>query len=483
MYIGKSYRSEDIQYNTLQPSQMREIHSKSCQVLEEIGMVVHHQEAVNLLKKAGAYIDDGNKVFVPASLVEWAIKSAPSRITLYDRDGKSAMNLEGRNVYYGTGSDTVYFLDHETKERRRWKKKDVEQAITLCDYLPNVDFVMSMGIISDVGIKNNYREQYAVMLRKTKKPQVVVCDDRDDLEDIIHMAAAVRGGLDELKRKPLFAMYNEPSSPLVHSFSAIDKILICADYMIPTNYAPGGIAGGTTPYTAGGTILLNNAECLMGLVIHQLQHPGAPFLYGYGSSPMDMKTMQAGYALPMAMQIQGGMCDMARFYGLPIWGEASSCSKTVDGQAVMEASQFILMASLQGCNITHDIAYLEFGLTYSLDFLVMVDEIISRTKHIVAKVETGEDYIGLDAIRRIGHGGNYLGDEHTMRHLKESWRGDLSDFRSYEDWSEDGFTTMEQRANRKLKKILATHNTEPLTDQVEGEINRILIRDSVPVTR
>lgn len=474
MYVGKDYRDEDIQYNTLRPDQRREIHSNSCKILEEIGMVVHHEEALELLKNAGAYIKEGNQVCVPASLVEWAVKSAPSRITMYDRDGNSAMDLEDRNVYYGTGSDTVHIIDHETKERRRWKKKDVEQAITVCDYLPNVDFVMSMGIISDVNVKMSYREQYAIMLRKTTKPQLVVCDDVEDLKDIIAMAAAVRGGLDELKRKPLFAMYNEPSSPLVNSFTALDKVLVCAENSIPTNYASGGIAGGTTPYTAGGTILLSNAECLMGMVIHQLKNPGAPFLFGYGSSPMDMKTMQAGYAMPMAIQIQGGMCDMARFYNLPTWGEASSCSKAVDGQAMMESSQFIMMAALQGCNVTHDIAYLEFGLTYSLDFLVMVDEVIDRTKHIVKKVDTNEDFLGLDAIRRVGHGGNYLGDEHTFKHMKENWRGDLSDFRSHEDWSKDGFSTMEERANRKVKKIVGSHMPALLNNEVDVQIEQIL---------
>jgi trimethylamine--corrinoid protein Co-methyltransferase len=474
MYMGKSYRDGDIEYNTLHQDQMKEIHAHSCKILEEIGMVVHHDGAREMLKRAGAFIKEGNKVFVPASLVEWALRSAPSRITMYNRDGLPALDLEDRNVYYGTGSDTLYLIDHETKERRRWRKKDVEKAITICDYLPHVDFVMSMGLISDVDIKMGYREQFAIMLRKTRKPLFVVCDDRDDLQDIIRMAALVRGSMDELKRKPLFAMYNEPSSPLVHTYNALDKLLACAESWIPTNYAPGGIAGGTTPYTAGATILLNNAECLFGLIVHQLQNPGAPFIYGYGNSPMDMRTMQAGYALPMAIQIQGGMCDMARFYGLPSWGEASSCSKAVDGQAVMEAAQFILMAALQGCNVTHDIAYLEFGLTYSLDFLVLVDEIIDRTKHIVKKVETNEEYLGLDAIRRVGHGGNYLGDEHTFNHLKENWRGDLSDFRSYEEWSKEGLTTIEQRANQKVKRILDTYEPVSLKADIDQEIENIL---------
>ena len=474
MYIGKNYRHEEIQYNTLRPEQLRQIHVASCKILEETGMVVHHPEALALLKTAGAYIKEDNIVFLPQSLVEQAIRTAPSRITLYDRDGNPAMDLQGRNCYFGTGSDTVYMIDHETGARRRWMKKDVEEAITICDALPNVDFVMSMGIITDVDVQMNTREQYAVMLRKTRKPHLVVCDGADDLKDVIRMAAVVRGGIDELKRKPLIALYNEPSSPLVNSHEALDKVLVCAEYRVPTNYASGGIAGGTTPYTAAGTILLSNAECLMGLVIHQLKNPGAPFLYGYGNSPMDMRTMQAGYAMPMAIQIQGGMCDLAHYYDLPTWGEASSCSKAVDTQAVMESSQFVMMAALQGCNVTHDIAYLEFGLTYSVEFLVIVNEIIERTKHIVGDLRTDEDFLGLDAIRRVGHGGNYMGDDHTYQHLRENWRGELSDFRSYDDWSKDGFSTMEQRAKTKVRRILASHQPEPMQKVLDDQIEAIL---------
>jgi len=295
MHIGKLYNEPEIMFSTLNQDQIREIHSKSIKILEELGMVVHHEEALQLLKEAGAFVE-GSKVFIPAAMVENAIRTAPSRFTLYDRHGDAAMHVEHRNVYYGTGSDTPNRMDFESGERCKWTKKDVEDGITLCDYLENIDFVMSMGLISDVETHMNTREQYAVMIRKSKKPQIVVCDDVNDLNDVIAMAAAVRGSLENLQHRPLFAVYCEPSSPLVNTFDAIDKLLLCAEQRIPVNYAAGGLSGGTTPVTAAGTILLNNAECLLGLVIHQLKNPGAPFLYGFGNGPMDLRTMQSIYA-------------------------------------------------------------------------------------------------------------------------------------------------------------------------------------------
>ncbi len=172
---------------------MREIHSQACRILEELGMVVHHEAALKLLHDAGAHVD-GEKVFIPAGIVENAIKTAPSRFTLYDRRGQAAMFVEHRNVYYGGGSDTPNLIDYDSKERHPWTRKDIKNGITLCDALEQIDFVMSMGIISDVAVLMNTREQYAAMLRNTTKPQVVVCDDVNDLQDIVAMAAAVRGG-------------------------------------------------------------------------------------------------------------------------------------------------------------------------------------------------------------------------------------------------------------------------------------------------
>ena len=112
--------------------------------------------------------------------------------------------------------------------------------------------------------------------------------------------------------------------------------------------------------------------------------------------------MQSVYASPTEIQIQGGSCDMARFYELPSWGEAGDgASKICDEQSTMEAAQFILMAALQGCNVTHDVGYMDFGLSLSFEHLVICDEIIGRTIATVKKVETNEDYLAFDAIKEL----------------------------------------------------------------------------------
>ena len=470
-----SNHGNGLYFRTLTLKQLEQIHQASLQVLDEAGMIIHHPHAVQLLKQAGARVEASNRVFFPGSLVKSALESAPEKIILYNRKGEPALHLEGSNTYFGTGSDTINYLDPFSGERRNWCKQDVAQAIKLCDYLPNIDFVMSMGLLSDVNKRMINREQYALMLQNTLKPHVVIAEDGDTLRDIMEMAGAAVGGKEKLRQKPLFMLYTEPTSPLQHPTESVDKLLIAAENWIPTNFATGGVAGASVPVTVGGALVQANAEALSGLVIHQLQSAGAPFVYGYGNSPLDMRTMQAVYGAPEAILFQGGMVDLARYYKLPSWGYAGCCnSKVCDEQAVAESTMFSLMGALQGCNLMHDVSYMEFGLTGSLELLLISDEVIGKARRMLKGIETDEEQLGVDAIKRVGPGGNFLGDEHTAKHFRENWRPDLTDYQSFENWSGAGSSTMLERARQKLARILQQHQPEPVLEDVNNKIKEIL---------
>jgi len=466
---------EGIAFRTLTVKQLEDIHSASCRILNEVGVVVHHDEALEILNKAGAYTDQSGRTYIPEVLVKKAIKSAPSRITIYNRLGSPVMWLEGSNCYFGAGSDTLFFFDPVSGERKPWKTEDVKKALYVLDYLPNIDFAMSMGMLSDVDKRMINRVQYALMLKNSIKPQVVVAEDGETLKDIIKMASCAVGGKEKLQYQPIFALYCEPTSPLQLPYESLDKLLLAAENKVPVNFACGALAGATTPVTVAGAVAQANAEALCGLVVHQLKNPGAPFLFGYGNSPLDMRSMQAIYAVPEALLLHGCVCDLARYYSLPSWGYAGcSSSKVCDEQAVLEATMFTVMGALQGCNLMHDVFYIDSGRAGSLELLVLMDEVISRARHMLKGVNTSEEYLGVEAIKRVGPAGNFLGDQHTAKHFKENWQPAVSDFNSYEVWTALGSKTTGERIKEKIKKIIETHRPAALSPDVEKCIDSII---------
>ena len=137
------------QFSVLSESQMQDLHLAALEVLRRTGIRFFHQEAVDMLAQAGAFVSEGNLVKFPAAMVDETIASAPSRIILCDRDGEAAVFLEGSKVYFGTGSDCLNLLDPESGEHRRFTMADLVDSYRLCDALPNIHFVMSNGIPAD----------------------------------------------------------------------------------------------------------------------------------------------------------------------------------------------------------------------------------------------------------------------------------------------------------------------------------------------
>jgi trimethylamine---corrinoid protein Co-methyltransferase len=472
----KSFNSTPLEY--LSEDQMHTIHAAALDILQDCGTMIHHQKSLDLLHGAGARVKDDNHVFIPSGLVEAAIRSAPSKVTIYDRNGAAAMGLEGRNVYYGTGSDCPYLLDSFSGERREFLSADVEDAVRLVDALPNIDFTMSNGLAPDFPAELQYQYKYAIMIRNSTKPQVITAADKTCLNDIADIAAAAVGGREELSRKPIFVLYDEPTSPLVHISEAMEKLMFMAEHNLPTNYSPGIMAGGTSPVTMAGAIAQANAEILAGLVIHQLTNSGAPFIFGAGMSPMDMQSMQPTYSAPEAMMTQAGLCQIGRcLYELPTWGFGGcSASKLADEQAVNEAATYIMMAGWAGTNLVHDVGYLEFGLTYSFDLLVMCDEYIGQIRRMMEGIRVDRENLAVQVIKRVGPGGHFLADDHTFAHFRENWEPDLTDRRTYEDWHSRGAKSMGQRAKEKIKKILGSHQPEPPSPEADAAIEVVLDR-------
>ena len=469
------------QFRILSDAQIYEIYLAALEVLERVGVDVFEEESVNLLVSAGACDKGKGRVCIPSYLVEEALNSAPKRVTLSSRDGKRAVLLEGTKVYFGTGSDCLRILDSFTGERRLITKEDVGKAALLCDYLSNIDFFMSLGLVSDVPASVSDRHQYQAMLLNTTKPIIFTAHDEAGMADIIEMAETAAGGREQLRSNPCIALYAEPTSPLQHSKTALRKLLLAAQEGIPVVYTPGHMAGGTAPATLASVLVVNNAEVLSGLIISQLKQKGAPFIVGGLPTLLDMKTAIFSYGAPEMHMASAALTEIAHYYRLPMFSTAGcSDAKVMDQQAAIESSLSCLMAALSGANLIHDVGYLECGLTSSYEMVVMTDEIIAMVKRIMRGIEVNEESLALDVIDKVGPGGNFLPEKHTLQHFrKEHWHPKLMDRSSYERWRQAGEKTLGQRVSEKVKEILNEYRPEVLSAEQIRQIDAIIARAEV----
>ena len=476
MIVQSNYTSFDTpRFRKLSDDQLERIHNASLEILERTGVCLYDQEALDLLQKAGVRVTEENRVRIPPGLVEWALSVAPRRVVLCDRHGRRVMPLERNNVFYGPGSDCPNVLDHRTGERRRGTLQDIVEGIRVCDALPNMDFLMSICVASDVEQETADRQQMRAMLMNSTKPILFVTTEFEGCVDVIEMAEIVAGGAEALYRNPLCACYINVTSAMRHNAEALQKLLFMAGKGLPTTYTPVVLRGVSGPVTTAGAIALANAGELVGLVLAQLKRQGAPVILTGGVNDMlDMRTMVDSYGAPENRVM---LVELAHYYGLPVFGLAGcSDSPVPDEQAAAEAALSLILETLCGAGMAHDVGYLDSGTCNSLEQLVICDELISYVKRFMQVGEVNEETLALDVIDEVGPHGDFLGTKHTMRHFKEDWYPELFDRKNVEEWTAAGSKTLRQRARERVDEILENHEPEPLPADVQEKVDAVVDR-------
>ncbi|MBT3315195.1 MAG: trimethylamine methyltransferase [Anaerolineae bacterium] len=464
-------------FRMLSDDQLEELLGGVLHLLEYTGLEVHHEESLEILKKAGAWVD-GKRVRIPSYLVRKSLELAPRSFTIFSRDGNSENDIiigPGR-AHFGPGPTCPNFIDIESMDRRPYVKSDVPNVAKMVDALPNIDFCESLGTVDDVHHDLGALYEFAGMFPNTSKPIVAWSYDKDDSAGIHEIAIAEAGGQDAFEKRPNYVHYCEPLSPLISTGEALDKLIFAATNRIPLIFTPCPIAGGTAPVTAAGIITQGAAESWMGLVIAQAIQPGLPFFMGGVFSVMDMSAMILSYGAPELSLMMAGLTDLAHYVGLPLW-QTGGCtdSKTFDEQAIIEGSLSVFFSALSGGDMTHDVGYTESAMTGSVFQLCAMDEAIGYSRRITHGIEVTEETLAVKVIDNVGPNGHYLREQHTRDHYKtEYWYPNLCNRRNYEEWEEDGKKTMKDRTVARVHEILATHKPTPIKPETEEVIKKVL---------
>ena len=452
--------------------QIDQLHQATVEVLERTGVQITHPRALELFDGAGAQVD-GDRVRIPAWLVEKAIQTAPSRVVLGDRSGRRTVFLEGSKVWFGPSVDCIDFLDPLTGQRRRFVSDDCAITSTVADALPNYTWVMTIGMADDVPPDVADRVIAKQVFTHTQKPLVFCCKDVNSVRDIHEMAVLIAGGEEQFHRAPTCVHYSEPISPLLYYDPAVEKIIYCAEKGIPLINFPAPQAGSTAPATFAGEVVQGSAESLSGLVLAQLVRPGAPFIYGAFTTVMDMRTTIFSYGAPEMSLMVAVMAQLAQRYRLPFFGTAGcSDAKFPDAQAAAEAAFSCLSSALSGANLVHDSGWLDHGSLASPAYMVLVNEVLHMVKGFTGGMSVSEETLALDVIDRAGPGGHYLEDEHTYNHFKDVWYSDLFDRTILDEWRAQGHRQFTERLRDKTEQFMA-HESESLPEAVIDELDQM----------
>jgi trimethylamine--corrinoid protein Co-methyltransferase len=473
-----NYRANSgVRFQMLSQDQLEELFWGVLHVLEYTGLDVHHDEARDILKNAGAWVD-GLRVRIPSYLVRRSLDLAPRSFTIFARDGnpKHDIHIGPGRAHFGPGPTCPNFIDVESLERRPYVKSDVPVVAKVVDALPNIDFCESLGTVGDVHHDLGALYEFAGMFPNTSKPIVAWSYDKYDSQGIHQIAVAEAGGQAAFERRPNYVHYCEPLSPLVSTTEALDKLIFAAKHRVPLIFTPCPIAGGTAPVTAAGIITQAAAESWMGLTIAQTLQPGLPYFMGGVLSVMDMSAMILSYGAPELSLMMAGVTELAHYAGLPLW-QTGGCtdSKTFDAQAMIEGSLSVFFSALTGGDLCHDVGYTESAMTGSVFQLAAMDEAIGYSRRITRGIEVNEDTLAVDVIHNVGPNGHYLREAHTRRYYKtEFWYPKLHDRRNYEEWAEMGKMTMKDRTVARVHDILATHRPSPIKPETEQVIQQAL---------
>lgn len=471
-------------FRMLTDDQIEKITYTAYRVLEKVGLKVLHPGARKMLESAGAVVKD-ESVKVPEFIVRECLAKAPKGWDIYDRNGKRAMVVAGRNSYYGTSTASPNTKDALTGEYHETRVEDVARAARVANALENIDWVMPMGSVQDVPAKAAELHEFFATVTNTVKPIVFLAYSPRGTELIFEMAAEVAGGEDALRDKPFIVLYPEPISPLVMPEDVAERILIGADKFLPQMMGPAIQPGGTGPVTMAGAVAQGIAESMFCVVLAQLRRPGCPVGLGCSYGILDMTQALMSIGAPEMSLALAAHAEVAQSLGLPTWGLAGATdSKSLDAQAGAEAAYHILAQGMAGLNLIHDVGYMDMSMACAVEQLVMGNDVVGMAKRFLRGMEVSEEQLALDVIAEVGPGGHFLQQRHTMQHFRnELWRTDIFTRQAIETWKSAGAKDVETRVREKIVTLLETHHAPALPENIVSTLERIKTEGEEELTR
>ena len=465
-------------FKVLTDEQVDAIHEASLAILEKTGIRFDSEDARKRLLKVGASSHSTRKSVItfPRSLVEDAIRKVPKHGTYYARDPKQDVEYDGEHLFPYAGGGDPKILDLETGRSRLSTYVDVEMAARLGDALENNSYASSLVMANDFPSGMVVPKTMEATMRNSAKAVAGYAPNKETVDVLVKMWSCVSGGVEELRKRPIFSLSSSPSSPLTYGENNCDVLIRTLECGIPFSPVPCPICGETGPMTLSGSLAQQNAEILGGIVLMQTVDSSLPVVYLGRVCIMDPRSGRDLWGTPEAALVNVAIVQLAHKYGMisDASGMASDMTRW-DMQMGFELMMTVLPPALAGAESLSGIGGGWEGAS-SLEMMVIGNEVFEDVFRIMRGIDVDDGRLAVGLIDKVGHMGNFLAQAHTMEHVRseEVRISSLWDKRTSDRAAKEGFKPIQEAARNRVRSILKEHVPEPLDRDIERDVERVL---------
>ncbi|MBN1146460.1 MAG: trimethylamine methyltransferase family protein [Anaerolineales bacterium] len=473
----KSITNPALSLHILSAEDVRRIHAATLEIIEITGVRFPSERALELWEAHGATVDRTTSIVkAPGSLIEEALKHAPPAYPLAARSPEQDLPMDGNHVFLGTDGCGVEVLDIHSGERRRSRLQDVGEIARVADYLEEVAFHWVALSAQDCPPESRgLHELLSVWQNSTKHVQTESIYNEREARAAVEMAAAVAGGRQALRQRPVLSIMQCTAPPLGHDGGSLDAALVAAEAGIPVGFMTMAACLTTGPATLAGTLAVGNAEVISATALIQLAYPGAPVFYAAAQTASDLRSGAYTGGGPEDFLFGAATNVLSDFYDIPLsMGSFATGAKQPNWQAGVDNSLSTFMACVVMSDMLLGVGFLHGSRIWSYAQMLLDCEIYSIIHKMMQGIPVDDETLALEAIHAVGPGGNFLTQKHTRKHMREVFLPQFMDRRPYNVWEQqrDG---PQDWALEKARQILSTHQPEPLDAQLSAELQKMIV--------
>ncbi len=472
----KSITNPRLHLEVLSAPDVQRIHDATLEIIENVGVRFPSKKALEMWSAHGASIDPEKSVVrAKPALIEEALKKCPPGYVLAARDPSQDLPLDGNHVFLGTDGCGVEVLDLHSGQRRTSCLQDIADIARLADATEEVAFHWVPVSAQDrPPATRSLHEIKAIWENSSKHVQTESVYTAREAQAAIEMAAAIAGGKEALRKRPVLSLMQCTAAPLGHDGGSLDAALLAAEAGIPTGFMTMAACLTTGPATMAGNLAVGNAEVIAGTALLQLAFPGAPVFYAAAQTASDLRSGAYTGGGPEDFLFGAATNQLSDFYNIPLsMGSFATGAKEPNWQAGIENSLSTFMA----CGVMSDmllgVGLLHGSRIWSFAEMLMDCEIFSIIHKMMQGIPVDDESLALETIATVGAGGNFLSQKHTLKHMRDLFLPQFMDRRPYNEW-EAKKDDARAWALDKARKTLAEHQPDPLDPKLSVELGKIV---------